>query len=71
MQEVQDMQAVNMRDMQMGSQNMHEAQRFFRAEQVSEMLGIDRSTVYRMAENGRLPAMKVGRQWRFPAEHIA
>ncbi|MGA3215733.1 MAG: helix-turn-helix domain-containing protein [Acidimicrobiales bacterium] len=65
------MQAVNMRDMQMGSQNMHEAQRFFRAEQVSEMLGIDRSTVYRMAENGRLPAMKVGRQWRFPAEHIA
>lgn len=35
------------------------------------MLHIDRSTVYRMAEDGRLPAIKVGRQWRFPADRIA
>ena len=34
------------------------------------MLHIDRSTVYRMAEDGRLPAIKVGRQWRFPADRI-
>ena len=43
---------------------------FLRAEQVRQMLGVDRSTVYRMAENGRLPAMKIGRQWRFPADQI-
>lgn len=35
------------------------------------MLHIDRSTVYRMAEDGRLPAIKVGCQWRFPADRIA
>ena len=37
------------------------------ARTVRETLKIDRSTVYRMAEDGRLPAIKVGRQWRFPA----
>jgi excisionase family DNA binding protein len=40
------------------------------ARQVQTMLHIDRSTVYRMAEDGRLPAIKVGRQWRFPADHL-
>jgi excisionase family DNA binding protein len=35
------------------------------AQQVQAMFGVDRSTVYRMAEDGRLPAVKVGRQWRF------
>ncbi len=40
------------------------------ARQVQTMLDVDRSTVYRMAEDGRLPAIKVGRQWRFPAERI-
>jgi excisionase family DNA binding protein len=40
------------------------------ARQVQLMLGIDRSTVYRMAEDGRLSAIKVGRQWRFPADRI-
>jgi excisionase family DNA binding protein len=40
------------------------------ARQVQTMLGVDRSTVYRMAEDGRLPAVKVGRQWRFPADRI-
>ena len=39
--------------------------------QVTELLGIDRSTVYRMAADGRLPALKVGRQWRFPAHQLA
>jgi excisionase family DNA binding protein len=40
------------------------------AQQVQAMLHVDRSTVYRMAEDGRLPAIKVGRQWRFPATQI-
>jgi excisionase family DNA binding protein len=35
------------------------------AQQVQAMFGVDRSTVYRMAEDGRLAAVKVGRQWRF------
>lgn len=40
------------------------------ADQVQRMLDLDRSTVYRMAADGRLPAVKVGRQWRFPADRI-
>jgi excisionase family DNA binding protein len=40
------------------------------AVEVQRMLNIDRSTVYRMAEDGRLPAIRVGRSWRFPAQRI-
>lgn len=40
------------------------------AREVQELLHIDRSTVYRMAEDGRLPSIRVGSQWRFPAEQI-
>jgi excisionase family DNA binding protein len=40
------------------------------AQQVQAMFGVDRSTVYRMAEDGRLPALKIGRQWRFRPEQI-
>ncbi|HEX6886997.1 MAG TPA: helix-turn-helix domain-containing protein [Candidatus Nanopelagicales bacterium] len=39
--------------------------------EVQDLLHIDRSTVYRMAEDGRLPAIRVGRSWRFPADGIA
>ena len=45
-------------------------QKLLTARQVGDVLGIDTSTIYRMAADGRLPAVKVGRQWRFPAEQI-
>ena len=37
---------------------------------VQRLMKVDRSTVYRMAQDGRLPAVKVGRQWRFPEDQI-
>lgn len=40
------------------------------AAQVEERLGVDVSTIYRMAADGRLPAVKVGRQWRFRPEGV-
>lgn len=40
------------------------------AQQVQDLLDVDASTVYRMAGDGRLPAVRIGRQWRFPAEAI-
>ena len=52
-------------------QHFAPANELLRAEQVSQLLKVDRSTIYRMAESGRLPATKVGRQWRFPADAIA
>jgi excisionase family DNA binding protein len=40
------------------------------AQQVQDLLDVDASTVYRMAGDGRLPAVRIGRQWRFPADAI-
>ncbi len=40
------------------------------ARQVQRLLRVDKSTVYRMAGDGRLPAIKVGKQWRFPSDEI-
>lgn len=33
--------------------------------QVQALLKIDRTTIYRMVESGQLPAIRVGKQWRF------
>ncbi|MEA2023413.1 MAG: helix-turn-helix domain-containing protein [Actinomycetota bacterium] len=43
---------------------------YLTARDVQELIRVDRSTIYRMAESGRLPAIKVGRQWRFPSDAI-
>lgn len=44
--------------------------RFMRLRAVAELLDVSETTVYVMAAEGKLPAFKVGRQWRFPAEEI-
>lgn len=44
---------------------------FLTSQQVQAMINVDLSTVYRMAEDGRLPGIKIGRQWRFPADRVA
>ena len=46
------------------------SQELLTARQVQQLLRVDKSTVYRMASDGRLPAIKVGKQWRFPADEI-
>ncbi len=46
------------------------SRRLLTAHQVQDRLGVDASTIYRMAADGRLRAVKVGRQWRFPAEGV-
>ncbi|GBE24674.1 helix-turn-helix domain protein [bacterium BMS3Bbin02] len=37
---------------------------------LQQLVKVDKSTIYRMAEDGRLPAIKIGRQWRFRDEDI-
>lgn len=53
-------------------QEMHEPHEtpLLTATTVGRLLGVDPSTVYRMASDGRLPALRVGRQWRFAAEQV-
>lgn len=46
----------------------HAQRTLLSADEVAARLGIDVSTVYRMAADGRLVARKIGRQWRFPPE---
>lgn len=38
--------------------------------QLQDLLHVDRTTIYRMADSGRLPGLKVGNQWRFPRDQI-
>ena len=40
------------------------------AKEMQDLLQVDRSTIYRMAEAGQLPAVKVGKQWRFPSDLV-
>lgn len=54
-----------MQEMQDRQTRMSAVQPLLTARQVQDVLGVDRSTIYRMAEDGRLPAIRVGKQWRF------
>ncbi len=38
--------------------------------QVQEILKVDRITVYRMLNDGRLKGVKIGQQWRFPLKEV-
>ena len=38
--------------------------------QVQEYLRVDRITVYRMLQDGRLKGVKIGQQWRFPQSEV-
>ena len=40
------------------------------ASQVARYLSVDRFTVYRLVAQGKLPAFKVGNQWRFKRKMI-
>lgn len=40
------------------------------AKEIQVLLQIDRSTIYRLAEAGQIPALKIGKQWRFPRDQF-
>jgi excisionase family DNA binding protein len=39
-------------------------------EELSKYLKISRSTLYKLAQEGKLPSQKVGRHWRFHKEAV-
>ncbi|MEA4910200.1 MAG: helix-turn-helix domain-containing protein [Chloroflexi bacterium] len=39
--------------------------------EVQEMLKVDRITIYRMLQDGRLKGVKIGQQWRFTPKEVA
>jgi len=48
-------------------QNMTE---LLTTKQLQDLLGVDRVTVYRMLNDGRLRGVKIGNQWRFPKSEL-
>lgn len=38
--------------------------------EVAGYLGVHTSTIYKYAKKGRIPAFKIGSDWRFPKKHI-
>lgn len=42
----------------------------FTTRQVQDLLKVDRITVYRMLNDGRLKGVKIGQQWRFPSNEV-
>lgn len=40
-------------------------QPYLTVDEVAKRFGLNSTTVYRLAQQGKLPAFKVGRQWRF------
>jgi excisionase family DNA binding protein len=45
-------------------------ERLYTIEQIAEKLQISETTLYKLARSGRIPAIKIGNQWRFKMEDI-
>lgn len=39
-------------------------------EELAAQLKLSRETIYKMAQKGQIPAIKIGSQWRFDSEEI-
>ena len=51
-------------------QNRFTMDKWLTLEQIAEYLQMSTSSIYKMAQAGKIPAYKVGRQWRFKKEEI-
>jgi excisionase family DNA binding protein len=43
----------------------HELTAFLTTEEVLDCLNVNSRTIYRLIRSGELPAVRIGRQWRF------
>lgn len=46
--------------------DMSDDPRFFTLEEVAEILRVSKRTIHRMIQQRKMPAFKVGGQWRIP-----
>ncbi len=44
--------------------------RWLSVEEIAKHLGVSKETIYRWAEKSKIPAHKVGRQWKFQVSEI-
>ena len=45
-------------------------QYFLTIEEVAKRFGVNTTTVYRLVKHGKLPAFKIGKQWRFSESRL-
>jgi excisionase family DNA binding protein len=43
---------------------------YLSVEEVAKQFGVNPTTVYRLAQQGKIPSFKVGGQWRFSLEML-
>jgi excisionase family DNA binding protein len=53
-----------------GVAKVHEPERWYSVEEIAEHLGVSKETIYRWVEKGKIPASKVGRQWKFKVSEV-
>ena len=49
---------------------MAQPQSYLTVKQVAKRFGVNVTTVYRLAQRGKLPGFKVGDQWRFSERRL-
>lgn len=48
----------------------HNGTIYLTVEEVAERFGVNATTVYRLVQTGKLPGIKIGKQWRFSAARL-
>lgn len=51
-------------------QTQQELERWLSVEEIAFHLGVSKESIYRWAESGKMPAHKLGRQWKFKASEV-
>ncbi|WP_127718235.1 helix-turn-helix domain-containing protein [Halobacteriovorax sp. HLS] len=49
---------------------MTEPERWYSVEEIALHLGVSKETIYRWVEKEKIPAHKVGRQWKFKVSEV-
>lgn len=47
-----------------------EIERWLSVEEIAFHLGVSKESIYRWSEKGKMPAHKLGRQWKFRATEV-
>jgi len=49
---------------------VNEPERWLSVEEIASHLGVSKETIYRWVEKDKIPAKKVGRQWKFKVSTV-
>lgn len=50
--------------------NLEITDRWLSVQEIAQYLGISKETVYRWLDKGKIPAHKIGKQWKFKTDQI-